>query len=143
MKIRLAAPRNLKVQSYELQFEAKQSDGSWRVLTNVPVTAVEVEGPLGYTGWGWHQPGTGLQMTATNGAYRLRARAVRPAQGEYGEWQEFTIAGVPGPGPDVVPKTNVLQGLGRTSMAAEPATTSTLAPLPKSTSTLDWSKAAR
>jgi hypothetical protein len=41
--------------------------------------------------------------------------------GEAGAWREFTIAGEPGTGPDVVPKTNVLSGLGRATTPAEPA----------------------
>lgn len=121
LKIRVAAPRNLTVQSYELQFESKQPNGSWQVQTNVRVTAAEVEGPLGYKGWGWHQPGTGLQMTAVAGSYRLRARTVNPDQGEAGAWQEFTIAGEPGPGPNVMSKSNVLSGLGRGVASPEPA----------------------
>jgi hypothetical protein len=121
LKIRVAPPRNIRVQSYELQFETKQPNGSWQVQTNVRVTAAEVEGPLGYKGWGWHQPGTGLQMTASAGAYRLRARAVNPDQGEAGAWQEFTIAGDPGPGPDVMSKSNVLSGLGHGVASPEPA----------------------
>jgi len=167
MKIRVAAPRDVKVQSYELQFEYKQPNGTWLVQTNVPVTAAEVEGPLGYKGWGGHTNGTGTQMTANKGTYRLRARAVRPSQGEYGEYLEFTIAGEPDPGPYSVPKNNVFSGLGHagattaaplttmtnppSATTAPPATTLPKAPLQRAASSLagterpamlDWSRAA-
>jgi hypothetical protein len=168
MKIRVAAPRNLKIESYELEIEYKK-DGTWQVQTNVPVTATEVESPLGYKGWGWHEKGTGTQMTAEAGTYRLRARTMRPGQGEYGEYREFTIAGAAGVGPDAVPKSNVLSGLGHAGVTSgappsaltrmtnppsatpQPATTLTKAPLQKAASslevigrpaTLDWNKVA-
>jgi hypothetical protein len=100
MRVRVAAPKNDKVQSYLLQFEIKQQNGEWATATNVPVSAAEAEGPLGYNGWGWHRPGTGPAMTAVPGAYRIRAQATAPTKGEPGAWREFTVAGQPGPAPD-------------------------------------------
>jgi hypothetical protein len=76
------------------------------------VRATDAEGPFGYTGWGWHRPGTGPQMTASLGSYPVRAHATTPVAGEAGAWREFTIAGEPGAGPDVVPK-NGPSGLGQ------------------------------
>jgi hypothetical protein len=136
MRIRVAAPKSEKVVGYLLQFELRQKDGTWLSTTNVPVTAAEVEGALGYKGWGWHQPGTGPMMTATLGSYRIRAVATSPAQGQAGEWREFAIAGEPGRGPDVLSK-GAVTGFGRAAVdAAAPAPT----PTPKAT--LDWNKAA-
>jgi hypothetical protein len=123
LKIRVAAPRDIKVQTYLLEIEARQANGSWQVQTTEVVRATDAEGPFGYTGWGWHRPGTGPQMTASLGSYRVRARATTPVAGEAGAWREFTIAGEPGTGPDVVPKTNILPGLGRGATSGEPART--------------------
>ncbi len=102
MRIRVAAPKgdHAKVQSYQLQLENKQAGGDWVVATNIPVSAAEVEGPLGYNGWGWHQPGTGPAMTAAPGVWRIRAQATAPIQGEPGAWREFTVAGDIGKAPD-------------------------------------------
>ena len=151
LKIRVLAPRNLKVQSYELQFESKQSNGSWQTVTNVRVTAAEVEGVLGYKGWGWHQPGTAPLMTAAVGTYRLRARATSPSPGEAGEWREFSIAGQPGLGPDVLHPRSAgsLSTSSRASVAAPAAKPEQLQRAAPSsgigasqTTPLDWSKAA-
>ena len=125
LKIRVAGPRDVKVQTYLLEIEAREANGNWHLQTTEVVRATDAEGPLGYTGWGWHRPGTGPQMTASLGSYRVRAQATTPAAGEAGAWREFTIAGDPGAGPDVVPKTNVLPGLGRTATSVEPAQTGT------------------
>jgi hypothetical protein len=125
LKIRVAAPRDMKVQTYVVEIEARQGNGSWQVQTTEVVRAADAEGLLGYTGWGWHRPGTGPQMTASLGAYRVRARASTPA-GDAGAWREFTIAGEPGTGPDVA-KANALSGLGRGTTSAEPARIGTAA----------------
>ena len=165
MRIRVAAPKNDKVQSYLLQFEIRQANGAWVVATNVPVSAAEVEGPLGYSGWGWHQPGTGPAMTAVPGVYRLRAQATAPSPGEPGAWREFTVAGQPGPAPDEfqVNKTSAVGALGRAAAAPKAPTaapapvapiapTAVIAPVQRAATTLglanqkgaapDWSKAA-
>jgi hypothetical protein len=163
LKIRVRPPSYVKVVTYLLQIEAKQNNGEWKVQTNVPVNATELEGVLGYRGWGWHQPGTGPQMMATPGTYRVRAQASAPNAGEAGEWHEFIIAGEPGPGPDKVKTGKVLTrvGLGNASPGSSAAATgmeSTLTKSPAETAregslqtpqavmpqkgALDWSKAS-
>ena len=112
LKIRVKPPRDVKVQTYLVQIEAKQQNGDWKVQTNIPVSAAELEGVLGYKGWGWHQPGTGLQMTATAGSYRVRANASFPDPGEAGEWHEFIIAGEPGAAPDKLQTGKVVTRAG-------------------------------
>lgn len=140
LKIRVAAPKNLKVQSYLLEIESKQGNGSWKLQANLPVTALEVEGPLGYRGWGWHKPGTGPLMTASAGSYRIRARSVNPDQGESGEWREFTIAGQPGRQPDELRKGAVVTSSGLDRAAAPQAAPAGLGSATKAT--LDWNRAA-
>ena len=122
MKIRVAAPKNVNVRSYELQLESRQPNGSWKTLTNLRVSAAEVGGPLGYIGWGWHKPGTGPQMTAAAGTYRIRARTMDPDQGEAGEWREFAVAGEPGRQPDELRKSDMVTGAGlnRAAVGASP-----------------------
>jgi len=117
LKIRVRPPSYVKVQTYLLQMEVKQNNGEWKVQTNIPVNAAELEGVLGYKGWGWHQPGTGQQMTATAGTYRVRAQATFPDRGEAGEWHEFIIAGEPGAAPDKLQTGKVVTraGLGNAS----------------------------
>jgi hypothetical protein len=117
LKIRVRPPSYVKVQTYLLQMEVKQNNGEWKVQTNIPVNAAELEGVLGYKGWGWHQPGTGLQMTATAGTYRVRAQASAPNQSEAGEWHEFIIAGEAGAAPDKLQTSKVVArvGLGNAS----------------------------
>ena len=97
---RIAIPRNFKVQTYELQFQAKQKDGSWKLVTTDVAPAADAEGN-GYLGWGAHKPGSSGEMTATVGTYRVRALVKAPAQTQnpglnIGEWVEFVIAGSPG-----------------------------------------------
>jgi hypothetical protein len=151
LKVRVIAPRNLKVQTYELQFESKQNNGSWQTVTNVPVAAAELEGPLGYTGWGWHPPHTGPLMTAWTGTYRLRARVTSPSAGEPGEWREFTIAGKPGVGLDVF-RPRPVGALSATTQPTVNAPAAQAGQLQRAASSpdagtaqkpmLDWSKAA-
>jgi hypothetical protein len=103
MKIRVGAPRiiNFKAQSYELQFQSKQQDGTWKFVTSDITPAADAEGN-GYYGWGAHKPGTPPQMTATLGTFRVRALVKEPAQLKQpelniGEWVEYVIAGAPRP----------------------------------------------
>ena len=112
LKVRVTPPRNIKVQTYLVQFEVLEN-GSWRTVTNEPVIASELEGPLGYKGWGWHRPGTSPQSIAYAGNWRVRARSTTPDQGEAGAWREFVIGGDAGAQPDKVPKSQVLPGLSR------------------------------
>ena len=163
LKIRVKPPRDVKVQTYLVQIEVKQKSGDWLVQTNIPVSAAELEGVLGYKGWGWHQPGTGLQMTANAGIYRVRAHASFPDPGEAGEWHEFIIAGEPGAAPDRLQTGKVVTraGLGNAAPdtgAAAAAMGSALAKSPAETTkegslqtprvlvpqkgALDWSKAS-
>ncbi len=163
LKIRVKPPSYVKVQTYLLQIEAKQKNGEWQVQTNVPVSAAELEGVLGYKGWGWHQPGTGLQMTATVGTYRVRAQASYPDRGEAGAWHEFDIAGEPGPAPDRLQTGKVITRVGLGNAPAgtgvAPAAPGSMlaksrAPvvkegslptpqvLPQQKATLDWSKSS-
>jgi hypothetical protein len=149
LKIRVAAPRDVKVQTYLLEIETRQTNGSWQVQTTEVVRATDAEGPLGYTGWGWHRPGAGLQMTALIGTYRIRARATTPVAGDAGAWREFTVVGEPGAGPDVAPKTNVLSGLGRSTGTVAPAAAPKALPQAATSfgaaapaGALDWGKAA-
>lgn len=96
MTIRVAAAQNAKDTGYQLEIQA-QSNGNWRVVTNIPVTASEVQGLSGYGGWGGHADGTGPQMTASVGTYRVRAMATMPHRSAPGEWVEFKVDGTPGP----------------------------------------------
>ncbi len=97
---RIATPRNFKVQTYEVQIQARQKDGLWKLVTTDTVPAADAEGN-GYLGWGAHQPGTPPAMTASVGNYRVRALIKAPIQTQnpglnIGEWVEFVIAGAPG-----------------------------------------------
>ncbi len=91
MTIRVAPAKNAKDTSYELQIQV-QANFDWRAMTNIPVSAAVVQSSLGYKGWGGHVDGTGPQMTAALGTYRVRALATAPSRSVPGEWVEFKIA---------------------------------------------------
>ena len=103
MSIRVAAAQSARDTHYILNIE--QMNGpeeyartriAWSALTNIPVTAAVAQTGLGYKGWGAHVDGTGPQMTASRGTYRVRALATAPSRSVPGEWVEFKIAGTPG-----------------------------------------------
>ncbi len=138
MKIRVGAPKimnpkNFKVRTYELQFQAKQKDGTWKFVTSDLSPAADAEGN-GYYGWGAHKPGTSPQMTATLGTYRVRALIKEPTQLtrpelNIGEWVEYVIAGTRGQDLTVGPlltetaKLNAARGAAYSNALAKPATT--------------------
>jgi hypothetical protein len=103
MSIRVAAARNAKDTHYILEIQQTstpqnvgQANAEWHKLTDIPVTAAVAQSGLGYRGWGAHVDGTGPQMTASLGTYRVRALATAPRRSEPGEWVEFKIDGQPG-----------------------------------------------
>src|SRR5437867_1231855 len=95
MAIRVAPGKSAKDTAYELESQVK-ANFDWRVLTNIPVSAAVAQSSAGYKGWGAHADGTGAQMTAVVGVYRVRAKATAPAPSAPGEWVEFKIDGQPG-----------------------------------------------
>jgi hypothetical protein len=85
------------VQSYALKIEKRNPDGSWTTNANLPfVPATEAEG-IGYRGFGGARPGTAANMIASEGVWRLNARAAAPVQSAPSAWQEFTVVGVNDP----------------------------------------------
>ena len=153
MRVRIAPPkildpRDFKVQTYELQFQSKQKDGTWQLVMSDVAAAAEAEG-AGYFGWGAHKPGTPPQTTATIGTYRVRAVVKQPELTtnlalSVGEWVEFAIAGTPGHDVLVGPVTGdsanradvYSKALGQPSTAGggktrvTPATQKAMAPAP-------------
>lgn len=95
MRVRVAPAKEAKDTAYELEIQVK-ANFDWRVLTTIPVNAQLAQSAPGYKGWGAHLAGTGPQMTAIAGEYRIRARATAPRRSEPGDWVEFRIAGKPG-----------------------------------------------
>ena len=95
LRIRVAAANNAKDTAYELEIQV-QANFDWRVLTSIPTNAAVAQSTLGYQGWGGHVAGTGAQMMAIVGSYRVRARATSPSRSEPGDWVEFKIDGPPG-----------------------------------------------
>lgn len=107
LRIRVAAATNAKDSAYELEIQVK-ANFDWRAMTTVPAAAAEVKSVQGYRGWGAHAPGTGPQMMAIAGAYRVRARATAPSRSEPSDWVEFKIDGKPGVTiPDLARSTTV------------------------------------
>ena len=95
MSIRVAPAETAKDTAYELEIQV-QANFDWRVLTNIPVSAAVAQSALGYKGWGAHADGTGAQMTAIAGVYRVRAKATAPSRSAPSDWVEFKIDGKPG-----------------------------------------------
>jgi hypothetical protein len=103
IKIRVAPPRGLKVETYLLELERKGAGGAWEAVTTIPaVSARQAEGPLGYAGWGAPQPGRPAYVLSTPGAWRVRARAVLPTRSDPGAWVEYIVTGG-APGPAIAP----------------------------------------
>lgn len=106
MRIRVAPAEGAKDTAYELEIQVK-ANFDWRVLTTIPVNAQAAQSALGYKGWGGHLAGTGPQMTAIVGEYRIRALATSPRRSAPGEWVEFKIDGKPGVGIDELARSKV------------------------------------
>ena len=83
MRIRVVPAKEAKDTAYELEIQVK-ANFDWRVLTTIPVNGQAAQSALGYKGWGGHLAGTGPQMTAVVGEYRIRARATAPRRSEPG-----------------------------------------------------------
>lgn len=95
MAIRVAPGTTVQDSAYEIEIQVK-ANFDWRVLTHIPVNAAVAQSGLGYRAWGAHAEGSGAQMTAIAGAYRLRATATAPKKSAPSAWVEFQIAGTPG-----------------------------------------------
>ncbi len=96
MRIRVTPAKGAKDVSYELEFQFRAAaNADWRLVTHVPVNAAQAQSALGYKGWGGHADGTGPQMTAALGLYRLRVRTISPSRSEPSEWVEFRVDGQP------------------------------------------------
>ena len=95
LRIRVAAAQNTKDTAYELEIQV-QANFDWRVMSSIPTSAAAAQSASGYQGWGGHVVGTGPQMMAIAGAYRVRARATAPTRSEPSDWVEFKIDGQPG-----------------------------------------------
>ena len=106
MRIRVAPAKEAKDTAYELEIQVK-ANFDWRALTTIPVNAQVAQSALGYKGWGAHLAGTGPQMTAAVGDYRIRARATAPRRSEPGDWVEFKIDGKPGATIDELARSKV------------------------------------
>ena len=103
MSIRVAAAMNARDTNYILEIQQTstpqnlgQANVEWHDLTNIPVTAAVAQSGPGYRGWGAHVDGTGPQMTASLGTYRVRAMATAPSKSAPSDWVDFKIAGTPG-----------------------------------------------
>lgn len=132
MSIRVAAATNAKDTNYILEIQQTstpqnlgQANVEWHALTNIPVTAAVAQSGLGYRGWGAHVDGTGPQMTASLGTYRVRALATAPKRSEPGEWVEFKIAGTPGVTKDDLARSNVGATAGARAAFGLPAKAAT------------------
>jgi len=95
LAIRLAPALGTPVETVELEIQVRSGAG-WRVLTHIPVDATALQTVDGYTGWGAQLPGTAPQMTATPGAYRVRALATAPRRSAPGDWVEFRVVAAAG-----------------------------------------------
>ena len=94
MTIRVAPGKTAKDTSYELEIQRRVGD--WRAVANIPVSAAVAQSGLGYEGWGAHVDGGAQAMTATIGAYRVRAMATAPSRSVPSDWVEFKVAGTLG-----------------------------------------------
>lgn len=132
MSIRVAAAQNAKDTNYILEIQQTsmpqnlgQANVEWHDLTNIPVTAAVAQSGLGYRGWGAHVDGTGPQMTASLGTYRVRALATAPKRSEPSAWVEFKIDGQPGVTKDDLARSKVGATAGARAAFGLPAKAAT------------------
>jgi hypothetical protein len=96
LRVRIVPAKDAKDTAYRIEIQAKVNF-DWRDVITVATTAGVAQSPQGYRGWGGVQAaGARGEMTATTGAYRMRARATAPQAGQPGDWVEFKIDGQPG-----------------------------------------------
>lgn len=133
LRIRVAPAKEAKDTAYELEIQVK-ANFDWRLLTTIPVNGQLAQSALGYKGWGAHLAGTGPQMTAIVGEYRLRARATAPRRSEPGDWVEFKVAGKPGISIEDAARSSGVDKVGSVPAALKPgvaaATTGTRSTTP-------------
>lgn len=124
MAIRVAAGKTAQDSAYEIEIQVK-ANFDWRVVTNIPANAAVAQSGLGYRGWGAHADGSGAQMTAIAGAYRLRATATAPKKSAPSAWVEFKIDGQPGATKDDLARTKLDATAGARAAFGLPAKAAT------------------
>jgi hypothetical protein len=95
MSICVAAAQNAKDTAYDLEIQVRVNF-DWRVVTHIPVAAAVAQSRAGYRGWGGLVDGTGPEMTASVGVYRVRATPTAPSRSAPSDWVEFKVEGPTG-----------------------------------------------